>query len=644
MDIKLKLYPPFVASLNKLRTKYGVEMEQINGFCNSNLNFTDFIDGFTCDKGEEPGTIDPNANASSHDIVSLLTDMTKPHTKLLGYNKLFYELTKKHGVEEAHAWLEGEWNGAFYMHDGSSVTTLPYCYAYDLEDVSRRGLFFIDKFKPAPAQHLSTFCDHVLEFVSWNANRTSGACGLPTFLYHSYYFWLKDKRAGYVLKDPETYRRQYFQKFIFDLNQPYLRVSQSAFTTLSIMDREYLVETFGDRFFPNGECAIDHIEGIIEHQKVFMEVLAEVRQECMMTFPVMSYSLLYKDGAYVDQEFARWASDHNAQWMDSNFQNDNEVGAVANCCRLRSDTTKLKGFMNSLGGSNVSIGSIKVNTINLRRISLEATKVSETQEDAEEFFLDTLRSRSLQCVKVLDTVRHIIMRNEEKGLLPNYTHGLIDLKKQFCTIGVTACYETMHDFGYIKTDPLGYETYTDEAIAFVKRIFAVIDDVKDSFTEEYSFNIENVPGENANKVLSKKDQLLFSKTAGDNGMYGNQWISLTSNCTIQEKIRLGSILDPLCSGGQIAHINICGQMNKDQHWKLLNEIASSGLKFFAFNPKISTCENNHGFFGDVCPICFGPVTDTYSRIVGYMVPTSNFSKPRKKEFNERKWFEEKSLD
>ena len=52
------------------------------------------------------------------------------------------------------------------------------------------------------------------------------------------------------------------------------------------MDRNYLTELFGGRMFPDGTFAIDHIDEILEHQKVFMEVIAEIRKTNMMTFPV----------------------------------------------------------------------------------------------------------------------------------------------------------------------------------------------------------------------------------------------------------------------------------------------------------------------------------------------------------------------
>ena len=47
--------------------------------------------------------------------------------------------------------------------------------------------------------------------------------------------------------------------------------------------------------------------------KDFINVVNEIREENIFTFPVLSASLLYQDGKFVDQEFARWCSDHNCQ-------------------------------------------------------------------------------------------------------------------------------------------------------------------------------------------------------------------------------------------------------------------------------------------------------------------------------------------
>ncbi len=969
MDIKLKLNKNFVACLNKLKEKYGEKFERVNGFHNENLNFNDFIDHFIDSNSVADVSIDANANSSTKDVNTLKSDMMKPHLKLLAFNKIFYEITKKYGLSTAEEWLECEWNGAFYLHNASTSTYIPYCYAYDLDLVVEKGLFFIDKFKSQPAQHLTTYNDHVLEFISWTSNRSSGAVGLPSYLVYSYYFWYKDVKDNFYLKNPEYYRKQCFQKFIYDLNQPYLRVTECAFTNISIMDRNYLSELFGSRKFPNGEYVIDHIEEIIEHQKVFMETVAEIREKLMMTFPVLTFSLLFQDGKFVDEEFARWCNKHNLLWYDSNNYVGNDVTTLSNCplsgdteifhysdrynsyytskikevhhnmirdnrnsfktisngkeieckinkfnipveykiilvngayikttanhlnkvygkdyiqtkdlttddylpyginkfignnnlsyeegllvgmflgdgsyknktevtfslhketdkdlieflhnyctkqfgaticeveqpskisgnslcinisvnssylrglieqfvngnnalnkeispkaytqsiqfregiikglyetdggnsnriytsskllknslislfatlgivtnvskdnrdnrlsnntcytiryydpgartklkdvyikegeylwikiksieklnhhsltasycleiidndepiftlangivthnCRLLSDTSKLNGFINSIGGTSLSVGSVQVNTTNLRRIALESGKNIN-------LYLEILAKRVHLSIKVLDVIRNIIKRNIEKGLLPNYTYGLIKMENQYNTIGTTATYEAVRDMGFIGEDEFGNKFYTNEGLDFACKIYDTINTIKDSYDFDYSINVECVPAERANSVLCAKDNLLYLDQVKDY-LYSNQWIPLVENCTLQEKIRLGSILDIKCGGGQISHFNLQGRFaNEEQAWDMLNLIAKSGVIYSAYNIKISVCEDGHGFYGDICPICGKLKKDVFSRIVGYLVPTQSYSKERKQEFENRRWF------
>lgn len=632
MDIKLKLNNRFVGILNKLKEEYGDEFDKLNGFHNSNLNFTDFIDNFVDAKTVADVSIDSNANSSSKDVRTLLSDIMKPHTKLLAYNKIFYELTKKYGINTAEEWLKAEWNGSFYLHDASTSTLMPYCYAYDLEDLVNRGLFFINSFKPKPAKHLTTFNDHVLEFISWTSNRTSGACGIPSYFVHSYYFWMNDVKNGFYLKNPEYYREQCFQKFIYDLNQPYLRITECAFTNVSIMDRNYLLEIFGGRQFPNGEYVVDHIDNIIEHQKVFMQTLSKIRQECMMTFPVVTYALLYQDGKFVDEEFAKWCNKHNMDWYDANFYLGDNVANLSSCCRMVNDTSKVKkaeGFINSIGGTSLSIGSVKVNTINLRRISLESNNNKEK-------FKEILKNRVELCIKTLHVIRDIIKRNSEKGLLPNYSYGLIKLENQYNTIGLTAMYEVIKDFGYVKFDEFGNAFYSEDGVNFASEILELVNNIKDEAEQEYAINVEVIPAERANVILCKKDKILFG--GFDEFIYSNQWIPLMQKCTIAEKVKLGALLDKKCGGGQIMHVNLQGKFaNEEQAWNMLNYIAKEGVIYMAYNPKISVCEHGHGFFGNICPTCNGEKVDEFTRIVGYLVPTKSYSKERKNEYSNRYW-------
>ena len=630
MNIPIKVNKDFEKSIISLTEKYGEDFEYLNGFHESQLNFSDFIDGFV-DKNVADVTIDANANASNKDIRSLLAEKGKSHDKLFAFNKIFYELKKKYNLRTAKEWLEDEYNGAFYLHDACTSTYLPYCYAYDLTRLAKEGLFFLKHYNNQAPKHLTTFIDDVIEYISYMSNRSSGAVGIPNVLIWTFYFWKKDCENGYYIKDPDYYIKQCFQKFIYRLNQPFMRIDQTAFVNVSIFDRNYIEALFGGVEYPDGTYVIDYVEELIEHQKLFMDVVSDIRSENMFTFPVLTYSLLYRNGEFVDKEFARWCSDHNTKWNDSNFFVSGDVNTLSNCCRLLSDTSKLNAFINSIGGTALSIGSVKVNKSKLMRIAYET-------ECDEKKYLQVLRKRAILCCKTLDVIRHIIKRNVEKGLLPNYQEGAVEMDKQYCTMGILGLYEVIKAFGYTKTDEFGYVSYTDEGIEFASKIFEVLNDVKDNFTDEYSFNIESVPAERAAIILCQKDNVLYD--IKDNFIYSNQWVPLSEKCTIQEKLRLSSILDAKCSGGSIAHINLEANFpNTDVAWNMLNKIAESGVIYFAFNTRINECKNHHGFVGtDKCPVCGEPVYDTYQRIVGYLVPSRAYSKDRFREFNTRRWY------
>jgi hypothetical protein len=106
---------------------------------------------------------------------------------------------------------------------------------------------------------------------------------------------------------------------------------QSAFTNFSVFDRNYLVELFGTKVFPNGELGITMIEGFLEHQKIFLEEFSRIKGENLFGFPVVTISLLYQDGKFVDEDFAKWACEHNRKWNDSNLFLSGELGILSSC-------------------------------------------------------------------------------------------------------------------------------------------------------------------------------------------------------------------------------------------------------------------------------------------------------------------------
>ena len=632
MDITLKLSKDFERCLEDLKKKYGEDFEYINGLHPSQLDFSEFLDKFVAEDTMADATIDPNANARHKDIRSFMTEKGKSEDKLFGLNKIFTEIKKQWGLRTAKQWLEQEFSKGFYLNDSATASYFPYCWANDFTRLATEGLFFINEYNNQPPKHLTTYLDDVIEFVSFLSNRQSGAVGMPNVLIWAYYFWKHDIENGYYLKDPDTYLRQCFQKLIYRLNQPFLRIDQASFTNVSIFDRPYLESLFSGVEFPDGTFAVDQIEEMLECQKVFMEVVSDIREKQMFTYPVLTYSLLYKDGKFADEDFARWCSNHNIKWSDSNFFVSDNVGVLSNCCRLLSDTNKLDAFINSIGGTALSVGSCRVSTVNLVRIAYES-KMNKKK------YLDILRDRVLLDCKALTSMRHILKRNIEKGLLPNYQDGAVELDKQFCTIGGIGMYEVMDLFGLINTDEFGNKSYSDEAVEFATQILDTMNDVKDHFECDFTFNIEMIPAENCAGVICTADNLLYEQNKYF--IYSNQWIPLMEKCTIQEKCRLGHLFDAKCGGGCIAHIDIENRFpNEEAAWDMLNYVAKQGVIYFAFTTKINVCEDKHAFIGTKeCPQCGKPVADQYARVVGFYTPVSGYQRIRKSEFNQRKWYD-----
>lgn len=638
MEISIKLNKDFERAVEALKEKYGEDFEKLNGLHSSQLNYTEFIDNFKDEDTVANVSIDGSSNVHRKDIVTLRSEMSKPHEKLLAYNKIFMEYKKFFGLRTAKKWLEHEWNKALYLHDANSATFVPYCFAYDLKRVAEEGLFYLkDHHKPEPAKHLETFVDFVKEFINFTSNRTSGACGLPNLIPYMWYFWKVDIESEHYprCQTPEKYAKSEIQRVIYGMNQPYTRDGiQSAFVNSSIFDGEYFDALFGGMEFPDGRFAIDYKDEIMQFEKWFLEEMSAIKDRGrMFTFPVNSISLLKDNGRFIDEDFARWASNQNRKWNDSNFFCDKDVTSLSNCCRLKSNIKEL-GYFNSIGGSALKVGSVKVSTINLARIAYEA-------EGSEANYIKILKDRLILDMKLLHVIRHIIQRNVEKNLLPNFTDGVIDFEHLYNTIGLNGIYETMKTFGYTTTDELGNVNYTDKAYAFGRKIFDVCHSVIAEFTKDkdYMVNIEQIPGETAAVKFQQADKELYpDSVVTDLPLYGNQWLPLGIHSSLNNRIDICAAFDNYCDGGSICHINLDAPFStEEQAWNMLNYITDKGVTYFAFNGKMSSDNNGHIFYGNICPDCGSEKTSEYTRTVGFYTKTNSWSQPRKDEYKLREW-------
>lgn len=631
----------FKNQLEYLHNKYGDEMMRIEGMSPNQLDTCKFFKNFMKTNTVADATIDDNANVTNKNITTMLNEANKPFLKLLSRNKLYIEMKEEFGIDVANEFLESAVNGELYEHDSFLSSYQPYCFAFSLKPIVEKGLYFIEEMRANPPQHWDTFNHHVLEFVSYATNQTAGATGLPDYLIYAYYFYQKDTQN---MTDEQTtkYRNQKFQEVVFNLNQPYLKSGiQSAYTNFSILDIDHIAKFFSEEKYPDGSNIIAHLDGILQFQQDFLDYIGELRKEKWHTFPVISASLIFKDGKYIDEETAKMVVEHNWKYgfNDVNIMNVEEVTSIAACCRLINNKKELKNkTFNSIGGSDINVGSTKVVTLNLVRLAL----LSKNEDD----FIKLVEEKTKLIHKYHFAHRNTLKKLIKKGLLPLYTHQMMSLDDQFATVGINGVYEAMKILGGISKDEQGYY-YNEKGFEIAQRMFNTILKSNGTTMDEYGYmsNIEQIPAESTAIKLNKKDRIYFGNRYINNRLgencyiYGNQWIPLKEKTSIWHRIDAAK-LDNYCGGGAILHINLGENFNTfEDAWGFTNGLAKKGVKYFSYISLIDICENDHSFFGDVCPICGEKSVTKGIKIVGYLVKMNSFKKERKQELSERKFYD-----
>ena len=631
----------FRNQLEHLYNKYGNEMMKIEGISINQFDTCNFFKNFMETDTISDATIDDNANVTNKNIATMLNEANKPFLKLLSRNKLYIEMKEEFGVDAANEFLESAINGEVYEHDSHLSSYEPYCMSFSLKNIVEKGLYFIDEMKANPPKHWDTFNHHVLEFVSYATNMTAGATGLPDYLVYAYYFYNKDSE-NMTSGEADKFRDQKFQEMIFNLNQPYLKSGvQSAYTNFSILDAEHLIGFFSEERYPDGSYIIDNLDGIMQFQKDFLDYIGKIRREKWHTFPVISASLVFKDGKYLDEETAKMVVRHNWKYgfNDVNIMNVEEVTSISSCCRLIVDKKELKHkVFNSIGGSSINVGSTKVVTLNLVRLALLSNDVDE--------FMSLVVDKTKLIHKYHFAQRNALKKLIKKGLLPLYTYNMMSLDDQFATIGINGMFEAMKVLGGVSKDKQGYY-YNETGFKIAKRMFNTISELNEATRDKYGYtsNIEQIPAESAAIKLNKKDRIYFGNRVIDEKLgkncyiYGNQWIPLKEEASIWDRIDAAK-LDNYCGGGAILHINLGENFNTfEDAWEFTNGLAKKGVKYFSYISLIDICEDDHSFFGKICPVCGGKSVTKGIKIVGYLVKMNSFKQERKQELSERKFYQ-----
>ena len=575
---------------------------------------------------------DSNANVENKNLATLIGELPKGDFIRLNRRLLCDRLKEMYGKEAADRYLDLLNHHFIYKNDETSLAN--YCASITMYPWLLNGTKSIGGNSSAPT-NLKSFCGGFINMVFIVSSMLSGACATVEFLMYMSHFLEKEYGEDYHLHADDVVdlsKRQRtldkvitdcFEQIVYSINQPTgARNFQSVFWNISYYDRPYFESLFGEFIFPDGSRP--HWEPLSWLQKRFMNWFNAERTKTVLTFPVETMALLCKDGDVIDKEYGDFTAEMYAKGHSFVTYMCDSADSLASCCRLRNEIQD-NGFSYSLGAGGVSTGSKSVLTVNINRCVQQATREGRDYVEYLDSIIDLMHKAQMAYNANLDWMR-------ERGLLPLFDAGYINIKRQYLTIGVNGIVEAAESLGITIGD-------NEEYANFVERILSLIEHYNKKYrSKDLLFNCEMIPAENVGVKHARWDR--------EDGYYVprdcyNSYFYVVENKNIDpiEKFRLHGrrYIDHL-TGGSALHCNLEEHLSQAQYRHLLRVAAQEGCNYFTFNIPNTLC-NHCGHIDkrylSKCPHCESQDVDYLTRIIGYLKRVSNFSIDRQREAERR---------
>ncbi len=525
-------------------------------------------------------------------------------------------------------------SGDMHIHDLSMLTG--YCAGWSLKQLIQEGLGGVEgKITSAPAKHLATLCNQMVNFLGIMQNEWAGAQAFSSF---------DTYLAPFVKADnlPYDQVKKCIESFVFGVNTPSRWGTQAPFSNITL-----------DWTVPNDLAELNCIVGGKEMpfkykdckkemdmvNKAFIETMIEGdAQGRGFQYPIPTYSIT-KDFDWSETENNRLLFEMTAKYGTPYFSNyinsDMEPSDIRSmCCRLRLDLRELRKKSGGFFGSGESTGSVGVVTLNMPRIAYLA-------EDEQDFYhrLDKLMDIAARSLKIKRT---IITKLLNEGLYPYTKRYLGTLDNHFSTIGLIGMNEVGLNAKWLRKDLTHTETQE-----FTKQVLDHMRERLMDYQEEYGdlYNLEATPAESTTYRLAKHDvakypDIITAAEPGKTPYYTNSsHLPVGFSEDIFSALDIQDDLQTRYTSGTVFHAFL-GEKLPD--WKaaanLVRKIAENyKLPYYTMSPTYSVCKNHGYLVGEqyVCPEC-GCETEVYSRITGYYRPVKNFNDGKAQEFKDRK--------
>ena len=475
-------------------------------------------------------------------------------------------------------------NADIHIHDLSMLTG--YCAGWSLKQLIQEGLGGVTgKITSAPASHLATLCNQMVNFLGIMQNEWAGAQAFSSF---------DTYLAPFVKVDNLSYDqvKKCIESFVFGVNTPSRWGTQAPFSNITLdwtvpADLAELNAIVGgkemDFKYKDCKAEMDMIN------KAFIEIMIEGDANGRgFQYPIPTYSIT-RDFDWSETEnnklLFEMTSKYGTPYFSNYVNSDMEPSDVRSmCCRLRLDLRELRKKSGGFFGSGESTGSVGVVTINLPRIAYLA-------ENEADFYkrLDKMMDIAARSLKIKRT---IITKLLNEGLYPYTKRYLGTFENHFSTIGLVGMNEVGLNANWLRANMTNAKTQQ-----FAKDVLNHMRERLSDYQEEYGdlYNLEATPAESTSYRLAKHDVKRYPGiiTASDGTPYYTNSSHLPVGYTedVFEALDMQDELHTLYTSGTVFHAFL-GEKLPD--WKtaanLVRKIAENyRLPYYSISPTYSVC-------------------------------------------------------
>lgn len=605
-----------------------------------------FIQNYSKSDNTANATVDDNSNVSGKNIGILNAEIHKEDNIQISRRMVINKLRTLYPDFDAKQYQRDLNNHVIYKHDESSFAGAisPYCCSISMYPFLTDGIKNIGGLSAAP-RNLDSFCGMYINLIFATSAQFAGAVATSEFLLYFDYFARKEWGDNYYekydvqlntphskrYKDIRSQIHQYFQQVVYSINQPAAaRGLQSAFVNFSLFDKPFFEGMFGEFTFPDGTKPI--WESLCVLQKEFLHWFNQERLKCILTFPVVSCTLLYKDNEFADKDFYEFICKEYSEGNSFFLYISDTVDSLSSCCRLK-NKIQTKEFNFTNGNMGVMTGSKSVISLNLNRIVQDYIKEYKALDKlAFKVYLISILDR---VYKYHNAYNELLWDMYNSNLLPVYKAGFIDLNKQYLTIGLIGHTAAAEYLGITISDNTEYSEWCQFLFGIIKEQNLL------HKTKKTTYNTEEVPAESAGLKLYNYDEEDGYWVPKDINLYTSyNYKPYDTEISVLDKIKLhgSNYIGDYLDGGSSAHINLDSHLSEEQYKKLLKFAAENGCSYLTFNVPNSECEDC-GFITKVpiteCPKCHSKHIALWDRIIGYLTKISNWSEGRQIEQKKR---------